>query len=117
MRTATNQAVAWGVSEGITKGFSDGGFHPDDPVTRKDTLILLWRAVGSPEPGPYGDEIPFEDYRELMKEGYSYESATYKALIWAINNGITNGQTPNHFGVDDPCLREQIVTFIYRAAN
>lgn len=38
-------AVAWATENGVVKGFSDGKFHPDNPVTRQEIMVLLHRYV------------------------------------------------------------------------
>ena len=44
-------------------------------------------------------------------------SDTYKAILWGVSNGITNGYKDGNFQPKTKCLREHIVTFIYRARN
>ena len=39
----------------------------------------------------------------------------YKPVLWAVENGITNGLSKNTFGPDATCTRAQIVTFLWRA--
>ena len=39
----------------------------------------------------------------------------YKSVLWAVENGITNGLTATEFGPGSPCNRAQVVTFLYRA--
>ena len=39
------------------------------------------------------------------------------AVKWAIDRGITNGQTTTLFGAEASCTRAQIVTFLWRAAG
>ena len=41
----------------------------------------------------------------------------YKAVLWAVENGITNGVDATHFGPAASCNRAQVVTFLYRAYN
>lgn len=60
-----------------------------------------------PEPTPA--ENPFKD----VKSGSPY----YDAILWAVENKVTNGITADTFGVNDGCTRAQIVTFLYRAAG
>ena len=36
-------------------------------------------------------------------------------MLWAVENGITNGLTATTFGPDVICNRAQVVTFLYRA--
>ena len=108
--SATNQAIAWACSEGITKGYSDGGFHPTAPIVRKDVMILLYRLAGKPA---VSGTLSFPDCK-----GYNKSSDTYKAILWGSQKGITKGYNSGpykgKFGVGLNCLREQIVTFLYR---
>ena len=39
----------------------------------------------------------------------------YKAVLWAVENGVTSGVGNGKFGVNDTCTRGQIVTFLYNA--
>ena len=41
----------------------------------------------------------------------------HDAVIWAVENGITNGLTATSFGPEFSCTRAQIVTFLWRAAG
>ena len=44
------------------------------------------------------------------------EGLYYAAPIaWAVEEGITNGNTATTFAPGNPCTRAQIVTFLYRA--
>ena len=50
---------------------------------------------------------PFTD----VKAGDFY----YEPVLWALENGITNGISATEFGANNPCNRAQVVTFLYRA--
>ena len=39
----------------------------------------------------------------------------YGAMAWAVYFDITTGVDNTHFAPNDPCIRAQIVTFLYRA--
>ncbi|MEA4974085.1 MAG: S-layer homology domain-containing protein, partial [Candidatus Metalachnospira sp.] len=41
----------------------------------------------------------------------------YKAVLWAVENGITSGTTSTTFSPDDSVTRSQAVTFMWRAAG
>ena len=41
----------------------------------------------------------------------------YNAVLWAVENNITNGLTATTFGPDTVCNRAQVVTFLYRTYN
>ena len=101
------EAVAWAVENGITTGTSPTTFSPDKNCTREQVVTFLWRTVGCPE--PESSDMPFND----VKEGKYY----YDAVLWAYQNDITTGVSPDRFGVGSECTREQVVTFLYRTAR
>ena len=98
------KAVLWAVEQGVTKGVSPTAFGPDRGCTRGQVVTFLWRAEGQPEPA--AADNPFTD----VKEGQYY----YKAVLWAVEQGITKGTGPDKFSPDATCTRGQIVTFLYR---
>ena len=98
-------AVLWADENGITTGTSDTTFSPDMTCTRAQAVTFLWRAAGSPE--PKSNVMPFED---VAAEAYYY-----KAVLWAVENSITNGTSSTTFSPDADCTRAQIVTFLWRS--
>ena len=100
-------AVQWALFYGVTTGINPTQFVPNGTCTREQFVTFLWRANGSPEPA--SAENPFTD----VAAGTYY----YDAVLWAYENGYTTGVSSTLFGVGDPCLREQIVTFIWRSAG
>ena len=107
----TYKAIAWGYSTGITKGFDATHFVPSDSVNRKDTLIMLYRLAGKP------DVLGEMTYQDVQEMNLPANSDTYKAILWAQQAGITKGYTDGTFKPYSECLREQIVTFLYRYNN
>jgi hypothetical protein len=99
--------VAWAVEKGITNGISATAFGPNNPCNRAQVVTFLWRAAGSPEPKSQNN--PFTD----VASGSFYE----KPVLWAVENGITNGTSATTFGPNEPCNRAQVVTFLWRAAG
>ena len=97
--------VLWAVQRGITNGTSATRFSPAAPCTRGQIVTFLWRACGSPEPD--GEHNPFADV--------STSDYYYKAVIWAVENGITTGTGATTFSPDRACTRGQVVTFLWRA--
>ena len=97
--------VLWALENNITTGTSATTFGPNGECLRAHVVTFLWRAAGCPE--PTATENPFVD----VKEGDFF----HKAVLWAVENGITNGVDATHFGPTVPCNRAQVVTFLYRA--
>ena len=100
-------AVLWATEKGITNGKSDTLFDPAGICTRAQTVTFLWRAAGSPE--PVSKENPFSDISE--------NAYFYKAVLWAVEQGITKGTTATTFSPGNTVSRAQVVTFLYRSAN
>ena len=97
--------VTWALENGITNGTGDFQFSPASPCTRGQVVTFLWRAAGSPEPKSASN--PFADVKSA--------DYFYKAVLWAVEQGITNGMDLTHFGPDVPCTRAHVVTFLWRA--
>lgn len=97
-------AVIWAVKKDITSGTSATTFNPDGSCTRAQAVTFLWRAEGSPE--PKSAAMPFTD----VPAGSYFE----KAVLWAVENGITKGTSDTLFAPNAACTRAQAVTFLWR---
>ena len=98
-------AVVWAVGKGITSGTNATTFDPNGTCTRAQAVTFLWRAAGSPTPKT--KLMPFPD----VPVGSYY----WNAVLWAIEQGITEGTSYLTFSPNDSCTRAQIVTFLWRA--
>ena len=97
--------VLWAVEKGITTGATETTFNPNGKCDRASVVTFLWRAAGCPEPATTNN--PFTD----VKESHFF----YKAVLWAVEKGITNGTSATSFAPFAKCSRAQVVTFLYRA--
>ena len=103
------KAIYWAVDEGITKGYPGTNlFGIDDACTRSQAMMFLWRIAGQPAPKAQA-KSPFSD----IKPSHPH----YKAVLWAFQKGIAKGYANGTYGVDIPCTRGQIMTFIWRYAG
>ena len=102
-------AVVWGfyAEPQVTDGNGKGQFMPEQTCTRGQVVTFLWRAFGCPEPGTA--ENPFTDVSE--------SDYYYKPVLWAVENGITDGTAPDKFSPETPCRQSHILTFIHRAVG
>ena len=99
-----SESVAWATQNEIVRGTTEITFAPDQICTRAQAVTILWRAAGEPEPTIV--ETAFTDIIE-----YEYY---YKAVLWAVEEGITKGTSETTFEPGLNCTRAQIVTFLYR---
>lgn len=100
-------SVLWAVKSKVTSGISTTAFAPNADCTRAQAVTFLWRAMGSPE--PTNTKNPFTDVKS--------DAYYYKAVLWAVEKGITGGTTATTFSPDATVTRAQTVTFLYRAAG
>ena len=99
-------AVKWAVENGVTNGTTAATFSPNAACTRGQIVTFLWRAAGSPAP-----KTTVNPFTDVAADAYYA-----KAVLWAVENGITNGTTAATFSPDAPCTRAQAVTFLFRGA-
>ena len=99
-------AVKWAAENGVASGVSSTRFGPGLDCTRGQTMTFLWRAMGEPEPDSLASSLT-----DVMSGNY------YKAVLWAMQEGVTTGMGANRFAPDKTVTRGQFVTFLYRLAN
>ena len=92
------EAVRWATSQGIVGGYGNGNFGPNDPITREQLAVMLWRYSGSP--AATNKELHFNDTDEIS--GFALE-----ALRWAVENGVINGYGDGRLGPQGQATRAQ----------
>lgn len=102
-----SDAVAWAVKKGITNGYGDGRFGPDDPITREQLAVFLYRYAKS-------RNIIVPAYGKLNQSDASQiDSWALDAMKWAYSKEIieeVNGKlTPL-----DNAVRHMIATALTR---
>ena len=107
------KAVCWAVKSGITNGMTASSFGPDIVCTRAHVVTFLYRAKGHPlkQAAYIGPSV------STVGKFVDVPSNSYYAgaVLWAVDNGVTNGMDATHFGPDLACTRAHVVTFLYRA--
>ena len=91
----------------ITGGTDATHFSPGKTCTREQVVSFLYAAYDKPE-----HHMTFNPFTDV-KAGKYY----YNAVMWAVENKITGGATETTFGIGKPCTREQVVTFLWKAAG
>ena len=90
---------------GLMNGTGDG-FSPNNNINRAQLVTVLYRMAGEPE---VTGENPFTD----VPDGQWYTDA----VLWAAENGVTDGTSETTFSPNDALTREQMATFLYRFAD
>ena len=96
-------AVTYAYENNLFNGTSATTFSPDATCNRAQFATFLWRAQGMPDAGTSN---PFTDVAE--------DTFYTDAVLWAAENGITQGTSATTFSPNLPCNRAQAVTFLYR---
>ena len=97
-------SVRWAAERSFTAGTSETTFSPDATCTRAQMVTFLWRFCGSPKMTNAAN--PFDDVHE--------SDYFYQAVLWAVENEITNGTGSHTFSPDKTVTRAETVTFFWR---
>lgn len=105
------QAVQWAAEKDM---WGLGTFEPHAACTRLDAVFFLWCAAGSPD---MEGEFPFADVPFGDGDGHGQPLYWHAddAVLWAVENGITEGTTATTFSPERICTRGQVATFLFRA--
>jgi exopolysaccharide biosynthesis protein len=115
-------------AKNIVTGVTPDSFSPDAPMKRRDFVLMLHRAAGSPsatvEPAaPLEPEVaetdaesgsaartPVGAFTDVFTDDYYAE-----AVVWAQSAGVTQGVGDGVFAPDSELSRQEAFTLTYRA--
>ena len=97
--------IEWMRARGITTGWSDGTFRPNDAVNRDAMAAFFYRFAGSPA---YSAPVasPFSDV--------SAGSQFYREISWLADQRITTGWADGSFRPVQPIERGAMAAFLHR---
>ena len=101
-------AVLWGIENGIVKGVNETTFAPNDPITREQIAVILYRYAHE-ENTEDGKLTSFPDAKDIS--GYALE-----AMNWAVARGLING-SDGKLLPQDTATRAQIAVILARYLN
>ena len=104
------EAVRWAASEGIVTGYSDTKFGPDDPVTREQFAVMLYRyaqTLGEGFTGNWFFPLNFPDAADVSE--YAYE-----ALCWMTMENVIQGMEDGGLHPQGTANRAQLATMLMR---
>ena len=93
------KAIAAMAEKGIIRGYGDGRFGPNDPITRGQMASILVKAFDLPRYDFSSHKSPFED----VKKGTGHDSN----ILNIYRLGITGGTAPDRFSPNVSITRGQ----------
>ena len=97
------EAVQWAVDAGVA-GIDGACFSPDEPVTRGEAAVFIWRMQGRPSGSAHSFVDVVADWQQAP-------------VSWMSEVGITTGTSPTTFSPDVQLTRAHIAGFLYRLAG
>ena len=94
---------------GIVTGFSDGGFHPDEGISRQDAAVMLWRCLYGGQTGSDREDRVFDDLSEI--DGYAKT-----AVLGLYAKGLVSGYE-NRFHPKTEITRAEAAQLLHRCMN
>ncbi len=98
-------AVAFVTEQGLMNG-SGGAFDPKGTLNRAMMVTVLYRMAGSPAV----ESTPA--FLDVAENNWYADG-----VVWAVEQGITNGISASAFDPNGAITREQLATFLYRYAG
>ena len=103
------EAVAWAERNAIVRGFGDGTFRPDRPITRQQLAAILLRymehrgadTAGRADLGRYPDSAAVADYAR-------------EAMAWAVSAGLIQGRSNGTLDPAGSATRAQTAVILHR---
>ena len=81
------QAVRWAASVGIAAGYGGGLFGPDDPITREQLAVILYRYAQYKDYDTTQGGMSIREFDDFARiSGYAVE-----AMTWAVEAGVLTG--------------------------
>ncbi len=99
-----SDSVTWAADQGISLGYGEGIFGPDDFISREQLAVILWRYCGSIR----------SDETLNFNDADTVSSWAKEALCWAVENEILEGKDNGILAHKDYATRAEAATMIMR---
>jgi secreted trypsin-like serine protease len=102
--------INWMVDEGITTGYNNGTFLPNEAVTRQSMAAFFYRLAGSPRGAdPACVSAPFPDVPT--------SNPFCGEIDWLVDTGITTGYGDNTYRPLNPVGRQAMARFMFNYSD
>lgn len=97
-----SNAVVWADAQAIMRGYGNGLFGTDDPVTREQLATILWRYDGEKA----AETISFPD-------ADSISSYARTAVDWAVDNSVLTVREDGSVSPREAAIRAEVAAALY----
>ena len=104
-------AVDWAAKNDIVRGYPDGTFLPDRPVTREEAATILYRYYAS------GGSSGLTETLSAFTDAGSVQPYARDAMRWAVQNGVINGMSPTTLVPQGAATRAQLAAILARIVS
>lgn len=101
-----HDSVSYVVEKGLFNGTGGDKFEPQETLSREMFVTVLYRLAGSPAVSGASE------FSDVTKSTSWY----YAPVVWAAENGISQGVGDGRFGVGEALTRQDMVTLLARFA-
>ncbi len=99
-------AVSYVMNKGLMTGMVNGGFAPNEELSKVQFAVVLYRMEGSPEVSLSANTLAIP------------ENAYYApAVFWADQTGLLDGLQGTSIKPEDKITREEMITMLFRYAQ
>lgn len=94
--------ISWLATTGVSKGWDDGTFRPNDAISREQMAAFMYRLAGSPA------ATGQHSFKDVTVSPFKAE------IAWTSSQGISRGWNDGTFRPTQQVTREQMAAFMYR---
>lgn len=103
-------AVYWARLNGIAGGYGDGRFGPNDPITREQMAVMLYRYAQHKSYDTTQSGMAIREYRDYGQ----ISSYAQEAMNWANAMGIVSGTSESTLSPQGQATRAQAAAMLMR---
>ncbi len=104
-----SQAVNWAAEKNLIKGYGNGVFRPEAPVTRQELALILWQYARTK-----GYAVRSADSPKSFFDGADTASWAAEAMDWAVTNRIIVGKGQGYLDPTGTAPRAEIASMLQR---
>ena len=104
------EAIRWAASEGIATGYGNGTFGPNDPITREQLAVMLYRYAQHEGYDTTQGGMAIREYADYDQ----ISDFAREALDWAVSAGIINGTSATTLSPSGSATRAQVAVILMR---